>query len=116
MMTIEQMRGHLSYVACMDYTFEIVEHQTGFIYLQGFYAEPDVNFPQSVPRLQSTRKWYLSPHITKGELVQTVLKLVLTSVEHRVREHFLYRGKRIFGPHFDIDKLAEIADQTEVRS
>lgn len=56
------------------------------------------------------RKWRLSPHMTKSELVQTALKAALTAVEHEARERFLYRGQPIFGPHFDVDSLVEICE------
>lgn len=46
--------------------------------------------------------------MTKDEVVSTALKLVLTAYEHEVREKFLYKGERIFGPHFDVDFLADV--------
>ena len=58
---------------------------------------------------QKTRKWQLSQHMTKSELVQTALKCVLTSLEHEAREQFKYKGQAVFGPHFDVDKLYWLA-------
>jgi hypothetical protein len=54
------------------------------------------------------RKWFLSPHMTKSEVVQTAFKAVITAVEHEVREQFKYRGVPIFGPHFDVDSLVTL--------
>lgn len=54
------------------------------------------------------RKWRLSIHMTDSEIVQTALKAVLTAEEHEVREHFLYRGRAIFGPHIDVDRLWDL--------
>ncbi len=51
------------------------------------------------------RKWFLSPHMTRSEIVNTVFKAVLTAVEHEAREQFLYRGRSIFDPHYDVDQL-----------
>ncbi len=65
------------------------------------------------------RKWCLSPHMTRSEIVQTTLKAVLTAEEHEVRERFKYRGRSIFDPHYDVDKLWELRadeDALEVRS
>lgn len=65
------------------------------------------------------RKWRLSDHMTKSEVVHTALKAVLTAVEHEAREKFTYRGKPIFGPHFNVDKLVELCEtgeHEEVRS
>ncbi len=56
------------------------------------------------------RKWRLSPHMTKSELVQTALMAALAAVEHEARERFLYRGQAIFGPHYDIDALALLCE------
>ena len=56
------------------------------------------------------RKWFLSPHMTKSELVQTVFKAMLTYVEHEFRSGFTYKGRLIFGPHFNVDKLVELCD------
>jgi hypothetical protein len=54
------------------------------------------------------RKWFLSPFMSKSEVVQTALKAVLTALEHEARERFLYRGQPVFGPHFDVDRLADL--------
>jgi hypothetical protein len=61
------------------------------------------------------RKWRLSPHMTKSEIVQTALKAVLTAEEHEAREKFLYKGKAIFGPHLDVEALLAMAEKKEVR-
>ncbi len=66
-------------------------------------------------QLQSTRKWYVSPHSTESELVQTIFKAIITAFEHEVREKFLYRGKPIFGPHFDVNELADRLPAIQIR-
>src|SRR5258708_5406117 len=62
----------------------------------------------SVDHPVSGRKWRLSTHMTKGEIVQTALLAVIQAQEHEIREHFLYKGKAIFGPHYDVDVLATL--------
>ena len=59
------------------------------------------------------RKWRLSLHMTPSEVVATALKAVLTAEEHEAREQFRYRGRAIFGPHLDVDALAEFAARKE---
>jgi hypothetical protein len=54
------------------------------------------------------RKWRLSPHMTKGEIVQTAFLAVMTAMEHEIREQFTYRGVSVFDPHYDIDRLVEL--------
>ncbi|MGA9769189.1 MAG: hypothetical protein WBV94_09120 [Blastocatellia bacterium] len=76
------------------------------MYLQARYIEPDIITGED--SLQRTRKWLLSEHMVKSEIVQTAFKCAMTSAEHRVREHFLYKGERVFGPHYDVEALVEI--------
>lgn len=54
------------------------------------------------------RKWRLSPHMTKGEVVQTAFLATMTAVEHETREQFKFDGVSVFDPHYDIDKLVEL--------
>lgn len=54
---------------------------------------------------QTSRKWMLSEHMTKSEVIQTALLAVLTAEEHEAREQFLFDGRAIFGPHFDVNAL-----------
>lgn len=64
------------------------------------------------------RKWWLSTHMTKSEIVQTAFKAVLTAEEHEVRENFKYNTMPIFGPHFDVDLLHRVCldgDHLDVR-
>jgi hypothetical protein len=55
------------------------------------------------------RKWQLSEHMAKSEIIQTAFKAALAAEEHECREQFKYRGESVFGPHFDVDALHEIA-------
>lgn len=60
--------------------------------------------------LQECRKWLIDLNgATKSDLVQTALRAALDAAEHEVREKFRYKGRRLYGPHFDPDKLAEFA-------
>lgn len=56
------------------------------------------------------RKWHVSSHATKSEVVQTAFKAVMTALEHEARERFQYRGRAVLGPHFDVDCLWNLAD------
>lgn len=76
-------------------------------YLQAEFFAEDSKKPDHLA-LQKTRKWLLSTHMTKSELVQTAFKCLLTAVEHEARENFKYRGHPIFGPHLSVDKLVEL--------
>lgn len=103
------MAAVLGAVKFEHYAFNVFVSQGGAYYLQAMY--PDKDIATGAVELQKTRKWLLSIHMTKSELVQTAFKCVLTSMEHRGLEGFTYRGKRVFGPHFDVDALWEICAQ-----
>lgn len=94
----------------MNYYF-FVSPGHGGVYLQARYLDNDV-YTGEIEH-QFTRKWLISPHMTKSEVVQTAFKCALTSMEHRTREGFKYKGKRIFGPHFDIEDLHKLAETRE---
>jgi hypothetical protein len=106
-MTIDEMRETLLRVRYLDYSLEIEDDHDGLPVMVGRYVERCVVTGEM--QMQATRKWRLSRHMVPSEIVQTALKLVLTSAEHRVREHFTYRGERVYGPHFDVEALVQLA-------
>ncbi len=107
-MNIQEIQEIICECEFKDYIFEAEIDHRGSMYLQAIYFEPDVNTLQI--EKQCTRKWFLSPEMCKSEVVQTAFKCVLTSMEHRTREFFKYRGRGIFGPHFDVNSLWEICN------
>lgn len=103
----------LAHVECLGYKF-VVREGHGGVFLQANYQEQDVyKGPDSTWETQYTRKWLLSPEMTESEVVQTAFKCVLTSMEHRTREHFKFHGARIFGPHFDVKDLVALCQDRE---
>ncbi len=109
---VEKVSSILTNVKYLDWTF-FVGMDDNRVYLQVQFDGIDTF--TDTKEVQHGRKWLLSPHMTKNEIVQTAFKAVLTAMEHEVRESFFYRDKRIFGPHFDVDALWEIADRIDVR-
>lgn len=105
-MLVVRTRGLINQVKFLDYKFVVTETQRGEVYLRGEYDEPDTY--TSKPALQHTRRWLLSPHMTDSEIVQTLFKCCITSMEHRTREAFQFQGARIFGPHFDVYDLVSL--------
>lgn len=61
-------------------------------------------------------KAYLSPHATQSELVQCAFRLLLSYVEHEARESFTWRGRRVFGPHIDVQAHWDVARRIDARS
>lgn len=102
---IERLELLLRDINFGDYTFQ-VGREGDRLHLKAVYDEPDIYTDKL--ETQTTRKWLLSPYMTDSEIVQTAFKLCLTSMEHRTRELFKYKGARIFGPHFDVDDLVTL--------
>jgi hypothetical protein len=95
------------------YDFDIYPDRDG-AKIQGRYYEPDSRNPLRM-EAQLTRKWLISPHACESEIVRTCFKCILTSMEHRAREGFKWKGARIFGPHIDIYALLEASRKVDVR-
>ena len=112
-MDLVEIANVVSRCSFPGYTFRIAADGRGAWYLQAHYDEPDSL--TGAPSVQYTRRWFLSPQMAEGEIVQTVFKCVLTSAEHRTREFFRYMGRAVFGPHLNIERLWEIAEDTEER-
>ena len=111
---IDKAKEYVAECSYPDYTFKIGISRTSAIYLQATYLEADT--VTGNVETQFTRRWSLSPEMGKSEIVATAFKCILTSMEHRTREWFLYRGKAIYQPHYDVDALHAICDQREVRA
>lgn len=101
---IQEIINHLEY---KDWKF-IIGRKADSIYLQVGFQAPDNERP-NILQWQKGRKWLLSTHMTRSEIVQTALKAVLTAEEHEAREQFKYKGATPFAPHFDIEILTELA-------
>jgi hypothetical protein len=100
-----EMLDILSDVRFMDYVFVLGQDESR-LFLQGVFTEPDIVTGKA--EQQQTRKWFVSQHMTKSEFVQTVFKMCITSMEHRTREHFRYKGSAVYSPHFDVEALLEL--------
>lgn len=122
-LTTAQARIILDDVAFQDWTFLFAEcsiaRGANYDISCGWWLQ--VQFAAFDPTagdmmLQKGRKWYVSSHATPSELVQTAFKAVMTAMEHEIRESFYYRNAAIFGPHFDVDELAERLPQLQLRA
>jgi len=92
-------------ISFMDRKFNLIskgkdEQGNEFFLLQIEYMEEDINTGKL--ELQKARKWYISPYATETEIVETAFAACRRSMEHVLKEHFLYQGHRVYSPHFDI--------------
>jgi hypothetical protein len=109
---LKEVLAIVSAVEFRDRRFIVLEKGDGFL-LQMQYRDMDVITGEIAE--QHTRKWYVSPYATESEIVQTMLKCVLTSQEHIGREHFLYKGEKVYGPHLNVNDLITVAKQGRLR-
>jgi hypothetical protein len=113
-MTLEEMQKVIEEVHCQDYGFWVNKSKTTeMIYLQAGYYEKDTVTGKL--EWQKTRRWPLSVEMTKSEIVSTAFLCIKTSMEHRAREWFLYKGRAIYMPHYDVDDLAAICEKRDAR-
>lgn len=113
-MTIDDMRLVVEGCHFISRKFEVEESPTTkAIYLRASYYEEDV--VTGKVEQQYTRRWLLSPEMSKSEIVATCFKCVITSMEHQVREWFTYKDKAIYHPHYDVDQLWAICDARDHR-
>jgi len=112
MKTVDEIRKIVSDIDFLDRTFVLQQKGDGYL-LQIRYFEACVDTGKLME--QHGRKWYISPHATTSEIVQTALKACITSMEHVVREHFTYKGERVFGPHHDVEALVVLAKEKRLK-
>jgi len=79
------------------------------LYLQASYVAPCTKTGGSEPWFG--RKWYLSSHMTRDEVVKTAFAAFKAAVEHEVMEGFKFNGKIVFNPHVSFEALLSITDQ-----
>lgn len=111
--TFDEVKAILDKISFLDRKFLLMEKGDGFLLQVTYYEDDVVTGEKNV--LQKARKWYVSSFSTTTEIVRTAYKAIETSMMHVVDEHFLYKGKRIHNPHFDVEALVELADHPEDR-
>jgi len=106
------LREILNDVQFDDWRFRIGEDAEA-MWVQCAFAALDND--TGLPTEQCGRKWRISRHSTRDEVVQTCLLAVLKAVEHEARERFKYRGVAIFHTHIPVDRLVEAAKAKSLR-
>lgn len=93
-----------------DWEFVSGPNGTGW-FLQVSFIAPDSANLAAGPVRQKGRKWIISRHAIKQEVVQTAFKAVMAAIEHETREQFKYNDVAIFNPHIDLEALWFVAKQ-----
>ena len=104
-LTLTDVKAVIADIRFKHYLFSVSSAEDDF-YLQLHCDEIDIH--SGNPSIQQGRQWHISRSASPSQIVQTAFKAVITWVEHDAREHFLYKGEQVFGPHFDIDRLVDL--------
>lgn len=110
-MKIEQIKEIVEKIRYKDWIFKVGKNEEHY-YLQAIFEAPDNH--TGIIELQYCRKWQLSLHMTKSEVVRTAYKAVLAAEEHEVGEHFKYRDQLVYCPHMDVDVYVEAMEKNRV--
>ena len=100
--TKEDILSIISNIQYEDWKFIITEKNDGW--------NLQVELPNNKGK---SGKWYISPFVTKSELVQRSFLCILQALEHDARLNFKYKGEAIFKPHYDVDDLVELSKHSE---
>jgi hypothetical protein len=106
-LTKEDVERIVAGVSFLDRRFRVLEKGDGFL-VQLEYDERCVVTGEL--KLQRARKWYVSPWSTETEVVETCWAAVCRSQMHVAGEHFTYRGRRVYSPHFNVEARVELVD------
>lgn len=101
---LRQVLGDVAYKDGWELVIDTPVPNTGTPWLKWVFTAPDIHTGR--PEVQHCRKWQLSYHMTRSELVRTAFKAVLAAEEHEAAEAFHYRGAMIYNPHMDLVELA----------
>ncbi len=106
--SLDDIKRIINEIEFMDRSFRVDTMGSGY-FLQVQYMEANIDTGEV--ELQKARKWYISPFSTDTEVVETAFKACRTSMDHVLKEHFLYHGHRVYSPHFNIDARLEMCDR-----
>lgn len=115
MLAYTEVRSILEEVECPPYQitlFRLRDHEDVW-YLQVRKRRKDIDTGEYGWGYGA--KYFISPHSTPEEIRQRALKACIDFSEHETREAFLWKGRRIFGPHLDHQRLWEAAEDTVKR-
>lgn len=89
------------------YQMRIVEVD-GELFLQATAMVTCVKRGTTVPL--STHAHKVSIYLSKTMFIQLVFTIYKELEDHEAREHFRYRGRRIYNPHTDVHALWEVCE------
>lgn len=110
MSVAERARAIIADVRFRDWQFVIRDEPVPLLMVA--FDAPDTMTGE--PTRQYGRMWMLHDGMTDSAIVYTAWKAVEAAVEHEAREDFQYKGRRIIGPHTDVEALWRAARKVDV--
>ncbi|RJQ30308.1 hypothetical protein C4565_00555 [Candidatus Parcubacteria bacterium] len=107
---MEKFENLLKNLTFPGYHF-VLGNENGNIFVRIKYDEPDV-FDGKI-ETQWGRKWWIEATDSEEGFLQTCFKALLTSLEHRARENFLYMNVPIMHPHRTLKEMVEMCKREE---
>lgn len=113
MITFAEIEAIVADIEYNDWTFRLGKYGDDTPYLQVLFKDKDRI--TGVVEVQRCRKWVLSYHMVRSEVVRTAFQAVQAAVLHETQEAFKYRGARVYNPHVDLDSVAEAVLNKQVK-
>ena len=108
MFTDAEIAEIVSNVAYLDWEIKLrYDRDRPYIQVHGHGPDPKDGMRDAQ---WSGRKWMLSPHMCKNEIIRTAYKAIECAVAHEMNECFLYKGQAIMTPHMDYEEIVAIME------
>jgi hypothetical protein len=110
---IQDIKGSISEIKYKDWELKLsyknVKGKFKDIWLQWIFSAPCVKTGETIK--QKSRKWRLSIHMTRTEVINTAFSAALMASEHELRENFKYKEQPVFCGHISVDDRAYLLSQ-----
>ncbi len=104
-LTLNGLKGIIEDIKYKDWKINVEERADCFTIKVTFMAE-DIHTGKE--ELQHCRKWFISKHACRAEIVRTAYKAVVAAETHEVDENFKFRSVRVYSPHNDPDDIVDV--------
>lgn len=106
MFSEKEIREIVSNVAYLDWVIKVpYDGERPYLQIHGHGPDPKANMEDAQ---WSGRKWFISPHMCKNEIIRTAYKAIECAVAHEMNENFLYKDVAIMTPHMDYEEIVTV--------
>lgn len=105
-MEVSEIRNIVSDIRYLDWQFLVrMDGERPYLQVRGHGPDPNQEMKDEN---WTGRKWWLSTHMCKNEVIRTAYKALECAVKHEMDEMFTYRGAQIMSPHLDYDVVVDM--------